>query len=669
MAGFTWAAVVAGNQRQGKRKSPSHLSNPLQTLHKVSADTAVPTSKETQPPAVYKDEQNSAAATSKLHIVNTAPADDSVAKAYVPAVAKSDATATSPKSPPRKSDWKEKKEPPVAKQPEATANRDQKLPGVPKASMIEASRTATASKKKKPSANTARPSGDITSTTENGESAVGTVMLAPPSTVHDATKKKNKKASKQRNKAKATEDQGEKTEQSTSKPAGFASTTHSHALYSHWRDLPNKATKVTKTDTAPVPDPSIVEAQLLAHVQLVETEPLEQSKVTSSALKHSESLKSFTKAVQHAEVPRARSVAARVPRTKNDIRLYVKSLGLPGISYDAYGVCIAPDAPEWVRGRIARRVQLNVCDLEVGRAPAEFNKDAELELEKKEKKYYGHETWYRFFKIKKRGLPTKEEAREFGEKLAAGLIPTVGNVHGAVATNKVDMGASTEKIGDNQPVPLPMQQTMAQTTSSKQDGLQPVSGVRNTIMPPPGLGFSSQHSLPPKPLVPAPQMPIHNITNGYTYTGPLFLEPSLQRQGTSNPQQQYPPYKKPLCKNYAQGYCYYGSYCHFLHAYPHELQGVTGPDRRDSAQDLFDFSRSGSWSSTATASMPPPGARVYGPVYVSRAPSRMSVDTNTSNRATAGSQSSVGGSPGLYRPNGSPQKKKKGGKKSQAVNK
>ncbi|KAL1610155.1 hypothetical protein SLS60_001820 [Paraconiothyrium brasiliense] len=642
MADLTWAALVAGNQHQGKRRRHLTSQYPLPTFCKARANTAVATSKEAQPPVVSIDGQTSAAATSKLHAINTT-VDHSVVKAHVPADVISDVTAASPKRPPRKSNWKKKKTRSISKPLEPTANNDQELSGVPTASMIEASRKAPVSKKS--SADAAGPSGDKPLTTANGERVGDTTMLIAPSTVHSKKKKKTK-SSRQRNKAKATENVGEKAEQSISKLASIAGTNAWHAPESNVRDLSNKATMATRTHAAPVLDPPIVE-----------TEPLGQSKLTSSARNHRDSMKSLTNAVKHPEVPRARSVVAHVLQNEDKIRLYVKNLRLPGVSYDAHGVCIASDAPEWVRGRIARRVQLNVCDLSIGRAPAELIEATELELERQEKLYFGEATWDRLFKIEMREETTKEELQEVGKKLAVGFIPYAPV---AVASNNVDMSALKEKIGDDPLLPLPMQQTMAQATLSEQDALQPFSGFRDTVVPIPDLRFSPQAYLPPNMLVPG----VQNMTGVYPYIGPLLLEAPLGQQGNPNPHQKYHSHKKQLCKNYAQGYCYYGSNCLFLHTYPRELQGIDGLDRRDSAHDLLNSSRSVSRSSTSTAPMASQDTRVYDPAYASRAPSGMSVKTIPNILSTAGSQGSAEGSSGGHRSNVTSQKKTKGGDKS-----
>ncbi|KAF1969277.1 hypothetical protein BU23DRAFT_601648 [Bimuria novae-zelandiae CBS 107.79] len=122
--------------------------------------------------------------------------------------------------------------------------------------------------------------------------------------------------------------------------------------------------------------------------------------------------------------------------TVADLRHYIKSLNLPGISFDLCGVCIAPDAPDWVCGRIVRRVQIIVSNVKHDIQDLGLNQEEELALERKEKTFFGQEMWDRLFKIEERDEYTEEEAleeervvesllREFGEKLAAGLIPDV----------------------------------------------------------------------------------------------------------------------------------------------------------------------------------------------------------------------------------------------------
>lgn len=120
------------------------------------------------------------------------------------------------------------------------------------------------------------------------------------------------------------------------------------------------------------------------------------------------------------------------PGTKysfEDIRHLVKCLKLPGISYDEYGVCLAPDAPEWVRGRIVRHVQIAVTDMEERGVISGFsNLDQIMELERLEKEHFGEAMWKRLYAIDNahhHELTPTEKAlmREFDVKMAARSAP------------------------------------------------------------------------------------------------------------------------------------------------------------------------------------------------------------------------------------------------------
>lgn len=371
----------------------------------------------------------------------------------------------------------------------------------------------------------------------------------------------------------------------------------------------------------------------------------------------SESRMIFDTSGRHSAMSRSKIVPSSAQRERSRIRQYIDGLGLPGITYDKYGVCIDPDAPEWVRGRIARRVQCIVWDLEAGRTPAPLDKSAELALEIKEKTYFGEKTWDTLYKIEDREPATPEEflvlaaeLLKFDEKLSEGLIP------GAPMTfndGTTDMQDSWE-VGHKQAAQLHLLERMTKLTKQ----LKKLPGIGDVprsapLDNPESSAQASQYQTK------APENTKHSVSNREPYSH----EPRQPSQYSYGPSQPQKGYRTRPCLQYAQGNCPYGDHCHFLHAYPHELQAAAGPSQRVPSNVMTGSSSSTSYSSATPAMMGSQNAHPRDWGHASRVPSYTSENTDGSTWAVEGSQGSASGSSGYFGSEESAQQKEQGQQK------
>ncbi|KAF2439638.1 hypothetical protein P171DRAFT_490330 [Karstenula rhodostoma CBS 690.94] len=701
MKGTTWAAVAAGNQVQ----SP--------------ASTVIPTDKQAQPSAGTKNGQISAAVKTESHTLNTSAVDNIVPKKDVTAGVKSIVVVVPGKTPARKSNKKKKKKNSVSvsKPHDAIIEKALEVPDVATSSVGGASRKSSTSKKKKPYANAAESTGGNSSkqldtkNQTNGKEFFPPVANEASTASANKTKKKNKLWTP-RNKVKDADKVADEIKQTTPEPSNVASGVEQQVPESNIYDPLHEATTADKLDAAPADldreilendstvqytytstgtseaapalVPSIIEGPTLASLPLVENEPLKQPEPSAYTHKHSESTESLLRVVQDVVVPRARSVVVRRRITKRDVGKYVASLNLPGISFDEHGICIAPDAPEWVRGRVARRVQCLVWDFEAGKTPAEVDIATELELEKKEKVHFHKAVWDYLFKVEDRDKTSGKEKlelrrilREFDVKLAAGLVPDFPATQVGDDVGKQEF---LDKVEDNATLSLPMQEAESRSFFHEQNTIQHDRGNNDLLVPPPDLHLPSQVPLSPNSFVSGSRSSVQTTINGPSYTEYFIPEPPPPQEDSQNPQQQHRQTSRQPCRDYADGYCYWGASCHFSHAYPREVQAVAEPYRRDSAYIVFNPSRYVSRSSNGTGMAGPLNAHSndWG-----HAPSRMSGNTHPSARLTPDSHGSVQLSVqgpaqetlGGYRANDNTQKRKKkggakhkGGRKSQDVN-
>ncbi|KAL5402025.1 hypothetical protein PMIN06_002425 [Paraphaeosphaeria minitans] len=748
MKGNTWAAVAAGNQVQ------------------APASAVVPTSKKVQLSAIANNGQTSAAVKADSRSTNPSDAESDVLKKDATAGTKSIIVASPEKTLARKNNQKKNKSTVVSKPPDSIAENVQKISNTITPSVVGAARISGTSKKKKPSAKAAESTDGNSPVQLNTKSQTSGTTSSPPLANEISTgptNKKNKnKTWKTRDKVNDAKKVVNETGKRTLEPSGAVNDADQHILESNVHIQSNNTTNADKLNVSPadedgkspedtsIPeyvhvlkttseaaratDASIIEAPTLDLFPLAETEILEKLKPGAHAHINSDSTKISFQTMQDAGSPRARSVVARKRRTHYEVETCVASLGLPGISFDEFGVCIAPDAPDWVRGRVARRVYWLVSDFKEGTTPAEIDIATELELEKKEKTHFPPAVWDRLFMIEDRKNPISQEEYielipmmgEFGVKLAAGLV---SDSPPAKVDDEVGEKELLDKVNNHLSLSLSSRGAECQYSVHQKTNLQQDRGDRDAQMPPTGFRLFSQEPPPSKPVVPGPQSSANAITDDHSYLGPFMLDPSPElsslQEHDQNPPQHHRTTGRQLCHNFANGYCYYGPACHFVHpgpgdvksvaspsqGYPQvhnqnphlrrqpastqpcrqhakghcaygencryvhvnhdENQAVTGPYQQDSAYAVFDSSHSVSLSSNATGMTGRLDDHLNSQGQVSRASSRMSGNTNSSARLTPDSHGSTQGSTqGLDRgsirgsqTNNPPQKNVKGGDK------
>lgn len=670
----------------------SNSANP----HIAPISTAISTGKEPHPSVVPKNGQNSAAVKNELHTVNASAADNVFPKKDETAGTKSIVIAVPEKTPARKSNNRKKKFGSVSKLPDAIPEKFLEVSDVATPSVVGASRKPGTNKKKEPSANTAEPiDGNSSKQLKTNGQTNGTKLSLPVANKASTAPVKKKKKSKSRlprDTVNDTEKVADEIEKNTFPPSRVVNGVNQPIVESDIQDPSNRATTADTLDATPADlDRKSLEDELPVQCTHISTGTSEAAPAPSLsfieapmlALSHSESTRELPQAVQDVIVPRTRSVMARKRRTQNDVEKYVASLDLPGISFDEFGVCIAPDAPKWVRGRIARRVQCLVWDFKAGKTPAEVDIATELELEKKEKAHFHKELWDYLYMIDDREPTSDTEyrylsvmLRDFDVKLAAGLIPDFTFTQ---AGDEVGEEEFLDNIDDELSLSLPMQVAESRSSFHEQSNIQQDRGNTDVQVPPPNLRLRSQIPLTPEPAISGPQSSVKITTNDNPYLGSSIPNPSPPQEYNQAPWQQHQQMSRRPCYNYASGFCYYGADCHFVHADPDDNQAVAEPYRQDSEYAVFDSSRSVSRSSNGTGMAGPLDARSNGQGQLSRTPSRMSGNTNPNARLTpdlyGSAQSSAQGPSGGYRPNHGPlKKKKKGGakhkvgKKPQAVN-
>ncbi|OAG11777.1 uncharacterized protein CC84DRAFT_1211415 [Paraphaeosphaeria sporulosa] len=754
MQGTTWAAVAAGSQVQ------------------APASAVVPTSKKSQLSAIANDGQNSTAAKVKSRSANASDANSDVPKKDVTAGTKSTIVAVLEKTSTQKNNHKEKESAVVSKPPNAIEEQIQKAPDAVTSSVVGASHTLGANKKKKLLVNAPEstvgnlsPHLKITSqdnVTDSSLPVANEVSITP-------IKKRNKiKMWKAGHKVKDAKKVVHEVAKSTLKPSGVINGADQQVFDSNVHNPANNAMTANKSDAvlaepdrkgleytsivecvhvstavseaALASDASAFDTPTPAALPLVETELLEQPKHSAHAHKNSDSTELSVHTVQDAGIARTRSVVSRKRITHHDVETYVVSLGLPGISFDEFGVCIASDAPDWVRGRVARRVYWLVSDFKAGKTATEIDIATELELEKKEKTHFHQAVWDRLFLIEDWRNPISDQERldlepmmrEFDMKLAARLISDS-------PSTKVD-----DKVGEEKPLDkvdtyssslLSIGEVEFQPPVHQQTNFQQDHSNNDTQVLRPNFRLPSQELPPANRVVPGLHSSFKATANDHSYLVPFMLDPSLetsslQENGQNSPQH-HRPASRQLCHNFANGYCYYRTACHFIHAGPGEVQAVAGPSqgnpqehnqnprrqrqskstqpcrnyvkgycpygatchyvhihhgeyqavaescRQDSTYDVFDFSRSVSRSSNNRGTAGRLNSQSNDRRQSTRAPSsnaRVSGYSKTRARLTPDSHSSTQGSARGSRPNKTPQKKKKdepkhkGGKKSQNVN-
>ncbi|KAL5400753.1 hypothetical protein PMIN03_012119 [Paraphaeosphaeria minitans] len=736
MKGNTWAAVAAGNRLQ----SP--------------ASDVVPTSKKIQLSVIADNGQTPAAVKADSRSTNLSGAESDVLKKDAKAGTKPVIAASSKKTLARKT-----KSAVVSKPLESTAEKIQKISDTGTPAVVAASRTSGTSKKSKSSAKAAESTYGGSSVLLNAKSQTNGTTSSPPLANEVSTGPTNNKnkTSKTREKVNDTKKVVKETGKSTSEPSDVVSDVDQQVLKSNVHIQSSNITNADKLDAttadkdgksledASIPgyvhvsktaseaaratDSSIIEAPTLDLFPPAETEILEQLNSGAHARVISDYTETSLQAMQDAGSPQARSVVSRKRVTNYEVETHVASLGLPGISFDEFGVCVAPDAPDWVRGRVARKVYWLVSDFKAGTTPAEIDYATELELEKKRKTHFPPAVWDRLFKIEDRKNPISQEEynefipmmSEFGLKLSAGLI---SDSPSAKVNDEVAEKEPLDKVNNHLSLSLPSHgvecqypvhlQTNSQQDRGDRDAQMPPTGFRDFYQEPPpsnlvvpGPQSSSDHSyLGAFMLVPSPELYLlqehdqnppqrnrttgrqlcHNFANGYCYYGPVchFVHPGPDDfKAVATPSQGYPQLhnqKSHLrrqaastqpCREYAKGNCARGENCRYLHVNHDENEAVAGPYQQESAYEVFDSSRSVSRSSNATGMTGRLDDHLTSQEQVSRASSRMSGNTSSIARLTPDSHGSTQGSiQGLARgsirgsqTNNPPQKKVKGGDK------
>ncbi|KAJ4299290.1 hypothetical protein N0V90_004534 [Kalmusia sp. IMI 367209] len=319
---------------------------------------------------------------------------------------------------------------------------------------------------------------------------------------------------------------------------------------------------------------------------IVDTVSPEVGKSAVSYYKHTSSTPFYTRTVSAPKqsFQRARFVESGASGCCHwqKVRHFVEQLDLPGISYDEFGVCIASCAPAWVRGRVARVVQIKVDDLMEGKpVTTTLDVQAELELEWKERQYLRQKVWDHLFKIDNRDPFTKQERTKIMRKLrglgvsVAEDVCVVDKVVADVRNAGNESGACDSGVQKTVPVLQHAENNYVKDKQTEKEKTQQYWTLQ-------------QHPQ----YFPGPYMPSNHAYIGYTFAVPTLA--LAQYQHPSFYQQLTPPplhltqFKKRLCIYYARGYCAYGYSCSFLHPYPFmgaSVYATAAPERLDSFQE------------------------------------------------------------------------------------
>lgn len=549
-----------------------------------------------------KGVQDSAVADAESRSVSTYNAGSVVSKKDVTAGTKSASVAVPGTMSVRKNGNEKAKSAVVSKTTDAVVEGFQIVSDVAKSTTTEASRQSGNSKKKKLVVKAAASTDDKSSVqvsetiqTSDGSSSLLVTNETSPAQI----KAKNKhKSSKARNKAKDAKKKADELEKGTMELLIVGSGTNSQVLKPQVHDQPDDATTAEKSnsifversttvvDASRAPDSSSIEALELNPFPPLEASTLKQIEPTAPTHERNDSTTGSLEAVQDIEVRRTRPTASH-----KRIAGYVSNLGLPGISFDKFGVRIASDAPDWVRGRIARRVWWLVSDLEEGKAPAVIDIAAELEIEKKEKLHFCPVVWDRLFTIEDRSNPMSQEEIlgylpliwEFDRKLAAGPFPDSSSALVADGAGNQERLAEVEYNSSFVP---PLNAAAPSTLSHKQaKHSQQGRGSKKTAVAPLEPQSHSQASLAPQATVFVPQNSVIANTIGDSNLAPSIFSPfsgtySLH-QGNQKTQQHSQDPSRRLCHYFAEGFCYHGDDCQFYHP----KAGSDEADSREHAQN------------------------------------------------------------------------------------
>lgn len=316
--------------------------------------------------------------------------------------------------------------------------------------------------------------------------------------------------------------------------------------------------------------------------------PLEASKNTLEASKNLEASSTTGPSHKHTTsvalpspnqptTPPSPSPSPSLPSTIPTPQSLIANLNLPGITYDPFGICISPTAPPWVRGRIARRVQILVSELEQGIQGGTFDPALELEMEKKEKAFFGEAIWNRLFEVEVR------EGRE-GEELREEYAGWMRGFDGVMEGERECREGMMDEDGEGEM--MEMQRSLPQEAQAV-DG-HPVESMSMSMpMPTPNQDFVSGNpplnlDLPPRP-PPPPQMQMqmqmqmrYPSSRFNKHYGSKHRDAYPTRTMNSPPPPSFSRHRTPrapkICPYYPRNKCFFGAECRYLHVLPHELE-------------------------------------------------------------------------------------------------